>query len=232
MGLFGGIKALVGLGSSDARNALSAFEKGSGAVAGRLRKFRPFRTTSAFGTQRIFQEGGENRFDIDSPFLSEALEQFGKAQSGGSADVLALLRQRGRAESSSQFGRLESRALQQGRLGLNVGDRGGTPEFASFFGAQQDADLGFQLQALEEARRQRSFLLGEAGSLRGFLRQDTDTLLGFDQLQSSREIAAANLESGGLQASLSGRLSEATQDRSLTGGAISSIGVGPVSASF
>ncbi len=232
MGLFGGVGSFLGIGGNPGKSALSAFERGSGAVAGRLRKFRPFRTTSALGTNRLFQEGDETKFDVESDFITRAADQFRSAQEGGSEDVLALLRQRANPEFDRQFGRLESRALQQGRLGLSVGDRGGTPEFESFFGARQQADLGFQLQALEESRRERSSLLGEIGGIQGLLSGQFQDLLGAESLQSGREVAAANLESGGLTASLQGRLGEAATSRSLFGGAISSVGVGPFSASF
>ena len=231
MGILDLPSSALGFGDTGGQKALDKFGRQSAGVAGALRRFRPFRTTSALGTQRVFEKDGEAQFDIDSPFLTEALSQFGDAQTGGSDAILELLRSRAAPEFDRQFGRLESRALQQGRLGLNVGGRG-TPEFSSFFGAKQDADLNFQLQAFEESRRNRGFLLGEAGGIQGLLSSQLKDLQGFGQLQAGRDVAASNLESGGLIAMLQGLLSESDQDRSLFGGAISSIGVGPVSASF
>jgi len=232
MGFLQAVPAGLGIGDTGGKKALGKFGAANAAVAARLRKFRPFRTRSAFGTQRIFQEGDETRFDQDSPFLQGAIDRFQQASEGGSEGILDLLRQRANPEFQRQFGSLENRALQQGRLGLNVGDAGGLPEFASFFGQKNQADLGFQLEAFEEDRRNRKSLFGELEGAHGFLSSELQNLLGFDQLQSGREIAAANIESGGLTSILQGSLSEAEQSARLFGGAISSIGVGPVSASF
>ena len=230
MGLFGGIGSFLGIGGD--QTDVGGFQAGAGAAAGALRRFRPFRTTSALGTTNFSQEDGVTQFDIDSSFLTEALGQFGEAQTGGSDAILALLRQRAEPEFGRQFNRLESRALSQVRLGLSTGNRGGTPEFTSFFNARQDADLGFQLQAFEESRRNREFLLGEAGGIQGLLTDQFQGLLQGEGLNISSQIAAGNLDLQGLIAALQARIGQESTDNSLFGGAISSIGVGPISASF
>lgn len=239
MGIFDSNDFFLGPGGSAAlgtddsgANALSNFEIESGRIAGGLGAFQGFQTTSPFGQQSFFQQGNESRLDINSPEFQRILSEFNKVSQAGSSGILEKLRARAAPGFSRAFGELESGTLAKGRLGLDVGDRGGIPEFEQFFGQKNQADLGFQLQAEQEFSAQKQGLLSQLFGIQGFLQQDLQAILGSQQGQTSRDIAAGNLEQGGLEALLAGQLGEAERGASLFNGAISSLGVGPVSATF
>lgn len=230
MSLLGGFGAILGIGPDPEADALSAFGGGTRGIAGRLRRFRPFRTTSALGTQRIFKQDGKLKLDIDSPELDAAVARFSQAVAGGQEATLAKLRKQGDLKGDAN--RLRKRAIAQGRLDPRAGGKEFTGDLSSFFSSAQDADIGLQLAAPGENRRLRGALLSEAGGFRGLLSGELQSLFQADQLQSAREIAGANIQQAGLQASLRGRLGEAKRFRSLLGGSVSSLGVGPISAGF
>lgn len=177
-----------------------------------LSNFTPLRIRSAAGTGTYDREGLS--FNLD-PRLNTAagsgLDFFGNLMSKLSAfdegdatsRTLALLRARRAPQFNSQLGSLESRLLQQGRLGLSTGARAENPEMASFFGADAMADLEAQLVAADEARKERAGLIESAG---GGLQlameasmpsQFMNGLFNAESLRSARDIAAAKIGAGG-----------------------------------
>lgn len=201
------ILGLSGSGDAGANASRQLFQIGSD-----LKNFTPLRIRSAAGTG-TYDQNGVN-FNLD-PRLNagagSAMDFFGNTASqlssfnegDAAAKVLALLRAQRAPQFNSQLGSLESRLLQQGRLGLSTGARADNPEMASFFGAESMADLQAQLSALGEARAQRESLLNSAG---GGLQlameasmpsQFMNGLFNAESLRSARDIAAANVEAGG-----------------------------------
>lgn len=208
--LFKKIGGILGLsGSADAGRRASGE---LGAIGGRLRNFTPIRVRSAIGTGTLDPSGVN--LDLDPRLAAgagSALDFFGGAsrklaafdEGDSIARTLALLRERRAPVFNANLGRLESRLLQQGRLGLSTGARGENPELASFFGAESMADLEAQLAAAEEARRERTGLMGAAsGGLSlameaGLPSQFMQGLFNAGSLQSARDIAGANIAAGG-----------------------------------
>ncbi len=177
-----------------------------------LRNFTPLRVRSAAGTGTYDKEGLS--FDMDPRLKAAAgsgMDFFGNLMSklaafdegDATSRTLSLLRSRRAPQFNSQLGSLESRLLQQGRLGLGTGARGDNPEMASFFGAEAMADLESQLLASEEARRERAGLLEGAGQgiqlamEASMPSQFMSGLFNAESLRASRDIAAAKIQSGG-----------------------------------
>ncbi len=210
MSLFKKIGGFLGLsGSGDAGRAASGQLQ---AIGERLRNFTPIRVRSAVGTGTLDQGG--LGFDLDPRLAGgagSALDFFGSTtrklsefdEGDSTARMLALLRQRRSTAFNLALSNLESRLMQQGRLGLSTGARGENPEMASFFGAEANADLDAQLLAAEETRRERSGLLGAAGqglSLAmeaGMPSKFMEGLFNTEALRSARELAAAKIAAGG-----------------------------------
>lgn len=227
-----GGSAALGFGERAGENALANFDANSGRVGAGLTGFQGFNTSSAFGNQRFFEQEGEFNLSQDSPLFAGILDEFNTNAAAGSGGILELLRQRAAPGNARQFAQTEAGVLNTGRLGLSVGDRGGIPEFDRLFAAQNQQDLGFQLEAEQQFSQGQAGLLSELQQIQGFLSADVDNVLSSQQTQSQRDIAAGNLEQAGLTTLLQGRLGQAGINNSLFGGAISSLGVGPVSATF
>lgn len=211
MGLFdNSIGRALGLSGSEKAGSRAA-DQLAGIGAG-LRNFKPIRFRSAMGTGTYDQNGVS--LDLDPRLTAgagSAMDFFGSTsrklaafdEGDATARTLELLRQRRATQYNSQLGSLESRLMQQGRLGLSTGARAENPELASFFGAEAMADLEAQLMAAEEARRERSGLLdaGERGlalaSEASMPSQLMSGLFNTESLRSARDFAAANIEAGG-----------------------------------
>lgn len=210
MGLFSGIGNFLGL-SGGARSGDRARRQLID-IGDELRNFTPLRVRSAAGVGTYSRDGLE--FDMDPRIAAGAqsgFDFFGNTmnklaafnEGDATARTLALLRERRAPAFQSQLGALESRLLQQGRLGLATGARGDNPEMASFFGAESMADLESQLLASEETRRERSGMLDSAGSgLQLALEasmpsQFMSGLFNAEALRSARDIAAAKIKAGG-----------------------------------
>lgn len=210
MGLFSKVGNLLGLsGSAKAgRDASGQLAE----IAGRLRNFTPLRVRSAAGTGTYSRDGLS--FDLDPRInagAGSAMDFFGSSaaklaafdEGDSTARMLSLLRQRRQPMFDSQLSSLESRLMQQGRLGLSTGARANNPEMASFFGGEAMADLESQIVASEEARRERSGLLDATGrglSLAMEASMPSQLMQGLfnaEGLRSARDIAAANVEAGG-----------------------------------
>jgi hypothetical protein len=201
-----------GLGLSGSRQAGGDASRQLFQIGENLRNFTPLRVRSAAGTGTYDKSGLS--FNLD-PRLNAAagsgMDFFGNLMSKLAAfdegdatnRTLSLLRARRAPQFGSQLGSLESRLLQQGRLGLGTGARGENPEMASFFGAEAMADLESQLLASEEARRERAGLLEGAGQgiqlamEASMPSQFMSGLFNAESLRASRDIAAANVAAGG-----------------------------------
>lgn len=210
MGMFSKIGGALGLsGSKQAGAAASAdlFRIGD-----ELRNFTPLRVRSLAGTGTYDKDGLS--FDLDPRLAAgagSALDFFGNSaaklaafnEGDSTARMLGLLRQRRASQFDTNLSNLESRLLQQGRLGLGTGQYGGNPEMSSFFGAEAGADLEAQIIAAEEARRERTGLLeATGGGLKLAMEasmpsQLMNGLFSAEGLRSAREIAAANVKAGG-----------------------------------
>lgn len=188
-------------------------------IANKVRNFTPVRIRSLIGTGTYDKEGSS--FDLDPRLRTGAetmLNFFGNSASrlaafddgDASARTLALLRARRAEMFNSTLSRLESRLLQQGRIGLGTGGRNANPEMSSFFGAEAMADLEAQLAALDEARKQRDSLMqSTAGGLAlaqesAFPTKLMQGLFDTESLRVSRELAAAKIEAGGPAMELAG----------------------------
>lgn len=210
MGMFSKIGGVLGLsGSAKAGRDASGqlFQIGD-----ELRNFTPLRVRSAMGTGTYDKDGVS--FDLDPRLAAGAgsgLDFFGNTMSklaafdegDSTAKTLALLRQRRASQFNTQLSGLESRLLQQGRLGLGTGDRGANPELSGFFGAEAMADLESQILASEEARRERQGLIESATGGLGLAWESAmpsqlmSGLFSAEGLRSARDIAAANIKAGG-----------------------------------
>ncbi len=218
MSLFKKVGGLFGLSGSGAAGRQASGELA--AIGERLRNFTPIRVRSALGTGTLDQGGVS--MDLD-PRLNagagSALDFFGSTsrklsefdEGDSTARMLALLRERRAPQFNANLGRLESRLMQQGRLGLGTGARGGNPEMESFFGAESMADLEAQIAASEEARRERTGLLQSAGGglqlamEAGMPSQFMQGLFNVESLRSARDIAAANIAKGGPELAYKGK---------------------------
>lgn len=202
-----GALGLSGSGQAGQRASDELFKIGD-----ELRNFTPLRVRSIAGTGTYDKDGLS--FDLDPRLAAGArsgLDFFGNTMSklaafdegDASARTLNLLRQRRASMFDTQLSRLESRLLQQGRLGLGTGDRGANPEMAGFFGAEAMADLESQIIANEEARNEREGLLRAATGGLGLAwetampSQLMNGLFSAEGLRSARDIAAANVKAGG-----------------------------------
>lgn len=172
-------------------------------IASNLRsQFTPVRIRSLIGDATldpsgISYEGG--LFDT----LGNQLKTFNEGDA--SQNVLNLLRQRNQQFFNPQLSGLESRLIQQGRLGLGTGNLGANPELGAFFQAQQQGDLEAQLASLGEARSQRESLLGSYTGLGSFFNQG---LFGTEQARAARDLTAANIAAGGPALELKGATAE------------------------
>lgn len=237
MSLFKKIGGLFGLsGSADAgRRAAGDLA----AIGQQLKNFTPLRIRSAAGTG-TYDQGGMN-FDLDPrlaagagsamDFFGNASKQLADFNSGdATARTLALLRARRATQFNSDLGRMESRLLQQGRLGLATGARAVNPEMASFFGAEADADLMAQLAAGEETRKERAGLMDAAnGGLNLAMSSAMPTqfmqgLFNLGAMQSSRDIAAANVAAGGPALAMKGEEADRGARASFFGNVIKGVG--------
>lgn len=180
-------------------------------IGDELRNFTPLRVRSLAGTGTYGKDGLS--FDLDPRLAAGAgsgLDFFGNTMSklaafnegDASARTLNLLRQRRASMFDTQLSRLESRLLQQGRLGLGTGGRAANPEMEGFFGAEAMADLESQIIANEEARREREGLLQAATGGLGLAWESAmpsrlmQGLFSAEGLRSARDIAAANVKAG------------------------------------
>jgi len=210
MGLLSKVSGALGLSGSKAsgRKASRQLFK----IGDELRNFTPLRVRSAAGTGVYDREGLS--FELD-PRLNagagSAMDFFGSTaaklaafdEGDSTARMLSLLRQRRQPMFNTQLSSLESRLMQQGRLGLTTGARADNPELASFFGAEAMADLESQILSAEEARRERAGLLDAAnGGLALAMEASMPSqlmqgLFNAEGLRSARDIAAANIKAGG-----------------------------------
>lgn len=181
-------------------------------IANKIRDFTPIRIRSLIGDGTFDKEGASFTLDPRLKFGAEtALNFFGDSVArladfdaeGAASRTLAKLRQRRAEAFNPTLSRLESRLLQQGRLGLGVGERAANPELSSFFGAEAMADLEAQLAAEAEARAQRESLMGAAVGGLGIAQESAfptklmQGLFDAESLRLSRELGAAKIESGG-----------------------------------
>lgn len=221
MGLLGSVGKALGLSGSagSGRKASKSLFK----IGDELRNFTPLRVRSAAGTGTYDKEGLS--FDLDPRLAAAAgsgLDFFGNTMSklaafseGDATErMLSLLRQRRAPAFNSQLGALESRLLQQGRLGLSTGARADNPELASFFGAEAGADLEAQILAAEEARRERAGLIEAATGGLGLAWESAmpsqlmQGLFSAEGLRSARDIAAANVKAGGPAMAMKGQMAD------------------------
>ncbi len=133
-----------------------------------LQNFRPIRVRSGigelfFGPQRIeftgtpeFKKRQQESLDFFGNISREAADF---STQGATESALQQLRTLRAPQTASQLGRLESRLIGQGRLGLSGGPRDTNPELESFFASARDADIKESLFALGEGRAQRSSLI-------------------------------------------------------------------------
>lgn len=192
-------------------------------IAAGLRNFKPVRIRSLAGTATYDQEG--INFDLNPrvaagsqsmfDFFGNTSKQLAEFNEGdATAKTLALLRQRRAEAFDPALAGLESRLLQQGRLGLATGGRGANPEMTSFFGAEAMADLEAQLQSSEEARRQRDSLLQSAGGAyslgmeSAMPSQMLNGLFSAQELNQARDISAAEIASYGPRFEFAGTMSD------------------------
>lgn len=178
MGLFSGITDALGFtGGGRAGRTAQADLMG---IAEGLRNFRPIRFSSMAGTSRVTPEGLD--FTPTEEFKGvqrQISDLFGRSVSDLSAfnegditaNVLSLLRQQRAPAFGRDLSRLESRLLQQGRLGLGTGASGANPELEGLFSAEALADLQAQLAARGEARTTADSLFGRAAQNFGLFQQ-------------------------------------------------------------
>lgn len=208
--MFGAIGDALGLSGSEEAGGRASGQLRE--IAEKVRNFTPIRIRSLLGEGTYDKEGSSFTLDprlragADTAlnFFSNSASRLAAFDDGNAAArTLALLRARRAEAFDPTLSRLESRLLQQGRLGLGVGARGANPEMASFFGAEAAADLEAQLAAEAEARAQRGSLMqATAGGLAlaqesAFPTKLMQGLFDTESLRVSRELAAAKLEAGG-----------------------------------
>lgn len=201
MGLLSKATNFLGLtGAAEAGSKASADLQN---IASGLRsQFTPVRVRSLIGDATLNKSGvnySGGLFDT----LGSQLLSFNEG--GASQNVLNLLRQRNRELFDPQLSGLESRLIQQGRLGLGTGNQNANPELGAFFQAQQQGDLEAQLAALGEGRTQRESLLGSYTGLGQFFNQG---LFGTEQARAARDLTAANIAAGGPALELKGATAE------------------------
>ena len=201
MGLLSKATDFLGLtGSAKAGSRASGDLKN---IASGLRsQFTPVRIRSLIGDATLDPSGisyGGGLFDT----LGKQITDFNEGDA--SQNVLNLLRQRNQQFFTPQLSGLESRLIQQGRLGLGTGSQNASPELGAFFQAQQQGDLEAQLAALGEARTQRESLLGSYTGLGSFFNQG---LFGTESSRAARDLTAANIAAGGPALELKGAMAE------------------------
>jgi hypothetical protein len=217
MGLFDSVGKALGLSGSGSsgKKARRQMQKEANA----LRNFTPIRVRSLAGTGTYSKEGMD--FDLDPALAAgarSAMDFFGGSASrlaafdegDATARTLALLRERRAPMFESQLGRLESRLMGQGRLGLSTGARAENPELASFFSSEATADLEAQIAAGAEARNERASLLQATQGGLGLAMEAAmpstmmQGLFNVESLRSARDLAAANIAVGGIKAQQAG----------------------------
>lgn len=171
MGLLSSVTNALGLsgyGAAGADASRQLFQIGQS-----LQNFKPIRTKTAIGSGTLSPTGLDLNLDPRlNAAASTGLDFFGNSmnqlnafnQGDATATTLALLRQLRAPQFNSQLGSLESRLLQQGRLGLATGANASNPEMSSFFNANAMADLQDQLAAMQEARNQQNQLTSNASN--------------------------------------------------------------------
>lgn len=201
MGLFSKATNLLGL--TGAANAGSSASANLSNIASGLRsQFTPIRIRSLIGEGTLDPSG----INYSGGFFDKLGNQINSFNEGDSSqNVLNLLRQRNAQFFTPQLSNLESRLIEQGRLGLGTGSAGANPELGAFFQEQQRGDLESQLAALGEARTQRESLLGSYIGLGQFFNQG---LFGTEQARSARDLTAANIAAGGPALELKGAMAE------------------------
>lgn len=210
MGLFSGITDALGFtgGGRAGRRAQGDLME----IAEGLRNFRPIRVSSLAGTSRLTPEGFE--FTPAEQFKGvqrQIGDLFGRSVSDLAAfnegditaNVLGLLRQQRAPAFNRDLSRLESRLLQQGRLGLGTGETGANPELEGLFSAEAMADLQAQLAARGEARATAESLFGRAAQNFGLFQQagmpDINAIFGISQPILNTAANAAQIASIGPQ---------------------------------
>jgi len=216
-----GLKSALGLGGRGDSGKKAAARLS--AIASDLRRFRPIRARSALGDVNIsegnieFTPSEATAASIGSleSFFGSTTRKLAEFDEGDATErTLGLLRRRRQQKSDVDLSRLRSGLVSSGRLGLETGADTTNPEFKAFFAAQQGADLEAQLVASEEARRERGGLLQSAiaggQGLFNFASGGalTQSAFGLANLGLSRDIAAANIQAGGVQAQLSADLAD------------------------
>src|SRR3990172_1542906 len=165
--------------------AAEAGSKASGQlqnIASGLRsQFTPVRIRSLIGDATLDPSGITYSGGLFDKFGSQLNEL---EEGGASQNVLNLLRRRNAEMFLPQLSGLESRLIQQGRLGLGTGGQGANPELGAFFQAQQQGDLEAQLASLGEARTQRESLLGSYTGLGQFFNTG---LFGTESARAARD---------------------------------------------
>lgn len=145
-------------------------------IAKKLENFKPIRYTSLYGTSTMTPQGAS--FAPTEEFAARQREVgdfWGQANqallaydpAAASNQTLDLLRQRRATLFDQNVSNMESRLLQQGRLGLGTGAYGANPEMAGLFSAEAQADLEAQLIAEQESRNRGEYLYGMASGARG-----------------------------------------------------------------
>lgn len=210
MGLLSKIGGVLGLSGSKQAGRRASDELFR--IGDELRNFTPIRVRSAAGTGTYSRDGLS--FDLDPrlaagtrsglDFFGDTMSKLAAFNEGDATErMLSLLRQRRASKFNTQVSDLESRLLQQGRLGLGAGDRGANPELAGLFGAEAMADLESQIIASEEARRERQGLIESARGGLGLAWESAmpsqlmSGLFSAEGLRSARDLAAANIKAGG-----------------------------------
>lgn len=190
-------------------------------IAEQLRNFRPVRYTSLAGTTTAGPEGVSFApTETFAGFQRQATDFFGRSLTDLNAfnegdiyaNTLNILRQQRAPQFQQQLAGLESRLLQQGRLGLGTGAYGANPELAGLFSAEAQADLEAQLASRAEARATMTDLIGRTSAAYGLFqevsmpdREATQTFLDSILANNAR---AAGIAAGGAQLMLEGQMLE------------------------
>lgn len=210
VGSFSNLTDTLGLSGSEAAGGNASRQLFQ--IGENLKNFTPIRFKTAVGAGTYSPSGLDLNLDprlnaaasTGLDFFGNTMNQLNSFNEGdATAKTLALLRAQMAPQFNSQLGSLESRLLQQGRLGLATGARADNPEMASFFGAAQNADLAAQLAAMQEARSQRDSLLNAANSGLSLAMQSAmpsdfmNGLFNTASMRSARDLAAAQIALGG-----------------------------------
>jgi len=234
MGLFDKVSQTLGLSGSGA--AGSNANRQLFQIGNDLKNFTPIRIKSAVGTGTYGPNGVDLNLDprltraanTGLDFFGNTMDQLNNFNQGDATQkTLDLLRQLRAPQFNSQLGSLESRLLQQGRLGLGTGAAGTNPEMASFFNANAMADLQDQLAAMQEARAQRDSLMGAAnGGLNLAMQASMPSdfmsgLFNMGALANARDMAAAQIQAGGPALEYKGTNADLSQRANFFGNLIS-----------